>query len=65
MKVKYAKAEGALSQIKGKEEQIERMETKVQEISQEKKNAEAAHRETVMDLNGKLNEKDSHLQQAK
>lgn len=41
------------------------MESKVQEIVQEKKNAEAAHRETVMDLNGKLNEKDSHLQQAK
>jgi len=32
---------------------------------QDKKRVEAAHRDTVMDLNGKLNEKDQSLQQAK
>jgi len=32
---------------------------------QDKKRVEAAQRDTVMDLNGKLNEKDQSLQQAK
>ena len=38
-----------------------KLETKIQEQNQEKKNMETQHREIVMDLNGKINEKDQSL----
>jgi len=37
----------------------------VRETIAEKKRGEAAHRETVMDLNGKINERDAQLSQAR
>ena len=63
--VKLAAAKKAEQLLKQQEEELERLREQLHDLAQEKKRAEAAHRDTVMDLNGKLNEKDQLLHQAK
>ena len=51
--------------LKEREVELQRSLKILDELKQEKKRNETAHRDTVMDLNGKLNEKDSLIQQSK
>ena len=51
--------------VKQQEDKLERLGEQLHDVLQEKKRVEAGHRDTVMDLNGKLNEKEQLLHQAK
>lgn len=64
LSVKVVNAERKAEQARISEELASKLELKVQELVMERKSLESAHREMVMDLNGKINEKDQSLQQA-
>ena len=55
---KAANADRMTEKVKIMEELAQKLETKMSEQIQERKSLEQQHRELVMDLNGKINEKD-------
>ena len=63
--VKLAAAKKAEEMLKEQEKEMGTLQKMVEDIAQEKKRIEAGHRDTVMDLNGKVNEKEALLQQAR
>lgn len=61
---RLSQQEAFLAQAKVREELVDKLESRIQEMSQERGSIEAAHRDTVMDLNGKINERDQLISQA-
>ena len=61
-KKQLMQVERQLEVAKVAEQKVDTLKEQITSLSQAKQMAEGQHRDTVMDLNGKLNEKDALLQ---